>query len=240
VALLRDVAFRNPILRTISGMAFIDDFVQISCFTCVPLFTMVRFNWEAKNLGAFFFTFGVMTPLQLKVVMPQLLKKGEGFVLKLGYSCRLLAYIGFFAAGQVGSSTCFLAVICLYTLGSIALPVQISMANRQVNEYELGRLSGAFAVLDTLGRIVAPMLATMVLTSTVHGALPSFTFLACGCMLAPGVMLAFKVARMVAHPTEGVNTEHGSTVELVEEEKSMDKKGRDNSKQLPQEASLGA
>merc|ERR1712228_75211 len=61
------------------------------------------------------------------------------------------------------------------------------------NISELGRLSGAYSVLETLAKAFAPILAGGVMEATIEGSMSSFVFLTASMVLIPGAVLAFVV-----------------------------------------------
>merc|ERR1712232_700552 len=83
-------------------------------------------------------------------------------------------------------------VILLFSLSAISYPLAVGLTTREVNPEEQGRLQGAVSVLETTGKIVAPLLASHVL-------IPNFdqphqfngmVYLVAGLIVAPGVLLA--------------------------------------------------
>jgi len=203
VYLVRSTVGRTPTLKIYGVMNFLDAFASSMFFGTMALFTKYRFGWTKSNIAPFFLCFGLLVPLQLGVVLPLLLKLfGEPVVLKLGYGLSCLAFFLFFLTGLTERPELFMAVLFPFTHGFISNPTQTVMANREVEEWELGRLSGAYSILETSGKTIAPLTAALLLSNTLESALPSFVYLAAATVLFPGVVLSFRIASVLQREKE--------------------------------------
>lgn len=198
IELVRSVVGRSATLRTYGIMNFLDAFATSMFLGTMALFTKFRFGWTQANLAPFFLLFGLMMPFQLGVVLPALLKRfSQPQVLKYGYLTSCLAFFLFFLAGLTSSSVLFVLVVFPFTLGFISNPTQTVMANQEVEDWELGRLSGAYSILETTGKTVAPLIAGVVMNRTLQSVFPSFVYLVASAILFPGVVLAFRLGALV-------------------------------------------
>lgn len=195
---LVQVLRRTKPLMIYGLMNYVDAFALYMIFASMPLFTRERYDWTSRNLVVMFLIIGFGAPLQVILWTRVMVKyTGEVFVLKLGYIASFLAYFLWFIVGMQNVGFFMYFVLGFFTLGLVSNAMQTGMAVREVHRDDLGRFSGAYSVLETLGKVLAPVVAAVVLNNTIDGPLPSAVFLAASVALLPGVICAFAVARLV-------------------------------------------
>lgn len=194
--LIKKTLFRTKPLMMYGVMNLLDAFAMASILAAFPVFSEHRFDWDATQLVTFFAFVGIMAPIQFAGTLRLLLRHvSEIAVLKIGYVASATAYVLFFLVGLTTIGWLNFPVAIVVTLGLISNPTQTSLAVREVPRKDIGRLSGAYSVLETSGKLLAPAMVALVLNNTVDGPLPSLVFLVAALILSPGVIMAFTVER---------------------------------------------
>ena len=84
-------------------------------------------------------------------------------------------------------------VVVFFTCGFISGPTQLSIASRCVSKMEQGKLQGANGSLDTIGKIVGPLMAAAVFAPSARQGVPNAIFFFAAAALLPGVLVAFRL-----------------------------------------------
>merc|ERR1712176_1091753 len=87
---------------------------------------------------------------------------GEIRTLQFSFVCMSLFYILFSFLSPATSWISFV-IISLFSVSAISYPLSVGLATREVNPEEQGNLQGAVSILETTGKILAPLLASDVL-----------------------------------------------------------------------------
>merc|ERR1711912_78387 len=102
----------------------------------------------------------MISAVALSVLQPWLTQRiGEVRTLQVSFLVMAVFYMLF---SFLDDSSWLLAfvIIVLFSVSSIAYPLAVGMATREVEAAEQGRLQGAVSILETTGKIVAPLLAS--------------------------------------------------------------------------------
>jgi len=92
-------------------------------------------------------------------------------------------------------------VMPFFSFSTMAYPLAVGLATREVEPEEQGKLQGAVSVLETTGKILAPLLASEILIplfdgpGQFHGAV----YLVAGLIVAPGVWLSCQQTERVTY-----------------------------------------
>merc|ERR1711879_460617 len=83
---------------------------------------------------------------------------------------------------------------CVYlALGMISNPTQLSLCCTCVDANEQGRLQGANGSLDTIGKMLGPLLVASIFKSSAEAGHPNAIFWVVTVIMLPGVWIAFNL-----------------------------------------------
>jgi len=194
--LLKSTLLKSRSLLIFGVLNFLDAFCLHMIFAAFPLFTKKHFGWGPRNLTAFFLCIGLGVPVQVGFVLRMLLRYLSEFaILQAGYIASCLAFFLFFVVGLGSIGWLAYPIVVVLTFGLISNPIQTALAVREVPREELGRLSGAYSIMETSGKLVAPVVAASAMNATIDGEIPSAVFLISCLFIIPGIMLSFIVPR---------------------------------------------
>ncbi|MFY8093149.1 MAG: TCR/Tet family MFS transporter [Niveispirillum sp.] len=174
------------------------------------LYTTKRFGWSELDNGLSLAAVGLTTVLVQGLLIDRIVKRlGEPRTALLGIGLEATAYAGY---GAAGSSTTFAAVIPVHAMSGMSSPAIQSIVSRSVGADEQGSVQGAFASMQSLTFILAPLIgAELFETFTAEGAtiaIPGMPFYFGSAMLVlSGFVAAWAVRRAPAPKTTDPQTE---------------------------------
>lgn len=149
-------------------------------------------NKFLKMPKANFIAMGTMWALQsficLGILQPILVRKlGEIGTLTCSFVSMIIFYFLFSALTADTASWAFV-IIFLFSLGSMAYPLAVGLATRELPPEQQGALQGAISTLETTAKIIAPLVAAAVLKRTNQpGQFFGMVYFVAGCSLLPAI-----------------------------------------------------
>jgi len=120
------------------------------------LYTTRLFKWGELENGLSLAALGLATALVQGVLISRIVRRlGEARTVLLGLTIEALAYVGY---GMAGSGALFLGAIIIHALAGISSPAIQSVVTRSVGVNEQGSVQGAFASVQSLTFIFAPLI----------------------------------------------------------------------------------
>ncbi|CAG8461675.1 2457_t:CDS:2 [Rhizophagus irregularis] len=113
------------------------------------LYVTLVFKWSLVDQGYYFIILGVSRDNEEKH-----LRKYEVWILRFALFIDVLAYAGY---GLATSSSMFVVASVIASLGSVSGSVIKSLQTNLVAPSQIGQLLGALCVLDSIGRIISPV-----------------------------------------------------------------------------------
>lgn len=173
------------------------------------LYTTKRFGWSELDNGLSLAAVGLTTVLVQGMLIARIVKwLGEPKTALLGISLESTAYLGYATAG---SATAFCFFIPVHAMSGISSPAIQSIVARSVGADEQGSVQGAFASMQSLTLILAPLIgAELFARFTAEGAdisIPGMPFYFGAAMLALAGLVAAWAVRRVPHPPQGQQAE---------------------------------
>lgn len=135
-------------------------------------FTIDTFNWKPAIIGLVFSIMGFQDIISQAFIMPQLLKKlSDKQIALLGMTAELIGY-AFIATSTVASSApIFIVGIFIFGFGdSIFGPSFNGMLSKSADASEQGRIQGGSQSIQSLARIIGPILGGAIYVSLGHAA----------------------------------------------------------------------
>jgi DHA1 family tetracycline resistance protein-like MFS transporter len=133
-------------------------------------FTIDTFNWAPVLIGLMFSIMGIQDIISQGLIMPQLLKKlSDGQIARLGMISEMAGY-GFIAASTLFSSPpLFISGMFIFGFGdSIFSPSFNGMVSKSVDSNEQGRVMGGSQSIQSLARIIGPVIGGYIYVSIGH------------------------------------------------------------------------
>jgi len=196
-------------------MSLLDSLSQQLFIATIQVYPQAVFAFSVKDRTAVMVTFGMGVMVTMVIVLRPLIQRfGVQGVIKLGYVVTTTAYLSFaisFYLGQYekdneemklqhpGRRLIYLNVLYL-AFGFISNPTQLSLACTCVEVNEQGRLQGANGSLDTIGKILGPLLVALVFTPSAELGHPNAIFWIVTLIMLPGVWIAFNLNSYIPGP----------------------------------------
>ncbi|RUS48365.1 MFS transporter [Cohnella sp. AR92] len=159
----RWTAFQGP-LKNLYVLAFFVTFSLAILESTMQLYGMSRFDVTPRQVGMMFFFCGLAGALIQGGVVRRRVKKGqESFYIAAGL---VISAVGFFlllTANNWGMATVYL---CIFGIGNSLIRPCVTSLITQKTTVEQGVASGLSSSMDSLGRIVGPLLGTALLDVT--------------------------------------------------------------------------
>lgn len=182
----------SPAMVILSVMQFTDHFALHILSAGYATFTRKQYRWGTDKIGLFMVVNGLWAPVFQGVLLPLLLRRsGEVCVLRIGFTATVASFVASWLIGLTSYGDLLFASTIIAGVGFMANPVLASLASRQLPKSEMGRMFAAFALLDMVSRILAPLLSEYVMARTLGGPMPSTVFLCAAAVGMPAVVLAF-------------------------------------------------
>jgi len=237
LGLWRDVAparsFRCRDSNPMSGIAI------LGTTPALPIFGVITFL-EAFSLNMFMGTFtyyaehvldfnktslmnlalvfGFTSAVFLGVIGPWCMKMcGELRLLQFGFVLNIVFYMGL-SALDPGSAWIFFLIVPLFSAGMIKSPIITGLAAREVDPQLQGSLQGALSLLETVGKITAPLLAGEVLIPMYagEGQYHGFVYATAAFIISPGLVMAFCLEPLMTKYEVEQKSEDNTTDEKIE------------------------
>lgn len=157
-------------------------------------FTIDTFNWEPALIGLMFSIMGVQDIISQGFIMPKLLLKiSDAQISILGMVSEITGY-GFIAASALFSFyPLFIIGMFIFGFGdSIFGPSFNGMVSKSVDSSEQGRIQGGSQSIQSLARIIGPIIGGQIYVSLGHAA-PAFMGMI---LIAAAITVLYKVARV--------------------------------------------
>eukprot|EP00929_Paragymnodinium_shiwhaense_P078965 TRINITY_DN40990_c0_g1_i2.p1 TRINITY_DN40990_c0_g1~~TRINITY_DN40990_c0_g1_i2.p1 ORF type:complete len:516 (-),score=92.50 TRINITY_DN40990_c0_g1_i2:63-1610(-) len=142
---------------------------------------------------------------------------GEVRTLQISFFAMSSFYLAF---SMVTAENVWVAFIFMASLSvsTISYPLAVGLATREVNPEEQGLLQGAISVLETTGKITAPILASDVLIPMYEkdGQFHGMVYLVAGIIVMPGIFLSFRLGSLTRRTLEGTPRSSRSEVAEIE------------------------
>ncbi|PEJ59090.1 tetracycline resistance MFS efflux pump [Bacillus sp. AFS002410] len=135
-------------------------------------FSMDTFNWEPAAIGLMFSILGVQDIISQGFIMPKLLRKfSDVQITILGMVSEVLGYILFAAAAIFTFYPLFIIGMVIFSFGdSIFGPSFNGMLSKSVDSSEQGRIQGGSQSIQSLARIIGPIIGGQIYVSLGHAA----------------------------------------------------------------------
>mmetsp|Transcript_17207 Transcript_17207/g.44264 ORF Transcript_17207/g.44264 Transcript_17207/m.44264 type:complete len:524 (+) Transcript_17207:59-1630(+) len=211
--LIKVTLWQSTPLMMYAAIYFIDGFATDMVHSAFMVFVRKVFHWRATAMSLLMMVQGTCVPIILGCVLPRLLRRcGELPVLKIGALSTLAQFLAAFLIGLGGRSLShwFYVVPFLGAVSALANPVLMALSCRELPREEMGRLAGALGFVETIAKIISPLVAGEIMTHTLKGPIPSIVFLAAAGIVLPSVVLCWFVKPKAALAGEDVQTEASS------------------------------
>ncbi|WP_436513940.1 MFS transporter [Clostridium thermobutyricum] len=153
-------------------------------------FTMNTFNWAPEVIGLMFSILGIQDIISQGLIMPKLLLKlSDTQIAILGMISEVLGYI-FIAASSIFSFYPFF-IIGMFIFGfgdSIFGPSFNGILSKSVDSSEQGRIQGGSQAIQSLARIIGPIIGGQIYVSLGHSS-PAFMG---GILIAIAIAILYK------------------------------------------------
>ncbi|PEK99071.1 MFS transporter [Bacillus sp. AFS017336] len=135
-------------------------------------FSMDTFNWEPAAIGLMFSIMGVQDIISQGFIIPKLLRKfNDVQITILGMVSEVLGYILFAAAAIFTFYPLFIIGMVIFSFGdSIFGPSFNGMLSKSVDSSEQGRIQGGSQSIQSLARIIGPIIGGQIYVSLGHAA----------------------------------------------------------------------
>lgn len=231
--------YTTPFLRVFAAMAFLDQLALVLLQTILLQYCQVVFNASRGLATSLLVVFGLGQGMAYGLVLRPIVKRqGEIAALELGYC---LTCFAFFALAVISYSRVFWFMyvgIVLLALGAISNPAESALASGAVEKKEQGKLQAANSALDVLGKITGSFGVYLIFEPTARVGQPGIIWF-CACLImVPGVVLAFRLKRLLPPPRKYVadpEPQHDKVPPEVEERESdEDVPGYDEVPEVPE------
>eukprot|EP00930_Biecheleria_cincta_P100728 TRINITY_DN92346_c0_g1_i1.p1 TRINITY_DN92346_c0_g1~~TRINITY_DN92346_c0_g1_i1.p1 ORF type:complete len:291 (+),score=34.54 TRINITY_DN92346_c0_g1_i1:62-874(+) len=188
----------NPAMLTYSTLIFMSSFALNMYTSTLAYYCENVLDMDKSMVIALGGLWALEAAFSLAVVQPFLVKRyGEILTLKIAFATMGVFYVLF---SFLSERTYWIAFVImgLFSFGSISYPLAVGLATREVPPEAQGGLQGAVSILETIGKILAPLLASDILIPMYEGdgEFHGMVYFVAGCMVLPGVILAHMLFSM--------------------------------------------
>ncbi|MBC1502035.1 MFS transporter [Listeria weihenstephanensis] len=159
-------------------------------------FTIDTFNWKPALIGLVFSIMGFQDIISQAFIMPQLLKKlSDKQIAMLGMGAELIGYA--FIATSTFAASVPLFIIGFFVFGfgdSVFGPSFNGMLSKSVDASEQGRIQGGSQSIQSLARIIGPILGGAIYVSLGHAAPAVMGVI----LLAAAILVLYKAKQVSA------------------------------------------
>ncbi|MDG5497640.1 TCR/Tet family MFS transporter [Niveispirillum sp. BGYR6] len=168
------------------------------------LYTTKLFKWGELENGLSLAALGLATAVVQGALISRIVRRlGETRTALLGLTIEALAYLGY---GMAGSGALFVGAILIHALAGISSPAIQSVVTRSVGANEQGSVQGAFASVQSLTFIFAPLIGAELFGlftagESAHSLKAGIPFLfGAGCLLLAGLIAIWALRRAAPSP----------------------------------------
>ncbi|EUJ42612.1 MFS transporter [Paenilisteria rocourtiae] len=138
----------------------------------ISQFTIDTFSWKPALIGLVFSIMGFQDIISQAFIMPQLLKKlSDKQIALLGMTAELIGYAFIATSTIAASASIFIIGIFIFGFGdSIFGPSFNGMMSKSADASEQGRIQGGSQSIQSLARIIGPVLGGAIYVSLGHAA----------------------------------------------------------------------
>lgn len=159
----RWIAFQGP-LKALYVLAFFVTFSLAILESTLQLYGMDKFDVTPKQIGLMFFFCGIAGALVQGGIVRRRVKQGqEGAYIALGLVISALGFFLLLTANSWGMATVYL---CVFGIGNSLIKPCVTSLITQKTTVGQGLASGLSSSMDSLGRIVGPLLGAGLLAIT--------------------------------------------------------------------------
>lgn len=163
VRVSRWTAFQGP-LKFLYSLAFFVTFSLAILEATLQLYGMEKFGVTPLKVGYMFFFCGLIGALVQGGIVRRHVKKGqEGLYIAVGL---ILSAAGFFLLLTAGNWILASVYVCIFGIGNALLRPCVTSLITQKTTVDQGTTSGLSSSMDSLGRIVGPLLGSALLGVT--------------------------------------------------------------------------
>lgn len=196
-----------PQIWGLVALVFLANFAHYVYPSTFVLFADVSYGWKEKEAGYVLAVVGVLSVIVNAVLIGKLVKRlGERRAILFGLSCGV---VGFLIYGFADEGWIFLLGLPISALWAVAAPSTQALITRQVGPEVQGRIQGALSSLISLAGIAAPALFAGSFGYFIgpHAPirLPGIAFLIASALLACGLVVAWRYARVPAAAAAPLN-----------------------------------
>ncbi|MQP64476.1 MFS transporter [Niveispirillum sp. SYP-B3756] len=168
------------------------------------LYTTKLFKWGELENGLSLAALGLATAVVQGVLISRIVRRlGEARTVLLGLTVEALAYLGY---GMAGSGALFVGAILIHALAGISSPAIQSVVTRSVGANEQGAVQGAFASVQSVTFIFAPLIGAELYglftagesSHSLKAGIPFF--FGAGCLLLAGLIAIWALRRAAPSP----------------------------------------
>lgn len=168
------------------------------------LYTTKLFKWGELENGLSLAALGLATAVVQGMLISRIVRGlGEARTVLLGLTIEALAYVGY---GMAGTGALFVGAIIIHALAGISSPAIQSVVTRSVGADEQGSVQGAFASVQSLTFIFAPLIGADLFGLFTAGETgPSLIagipfFFGAGCLVLGGLIAIWALRRAGPSP----------------------------------------
>jgi DHA1 family tetracycline resistance protein-like MFS transporter len=168
------------------------------------LYTTKLFKWGELENGLSLAALGLATAVVQGVLISRIVRRlGEMRTALLGLAIEALAYLAY---GMAGTGALFVGAIIIHALAGISSPAIQSVVTRSVGADEQGSVQGAFASVQSLTFIFAPLIGADLFglftagenTHSLTAGIPFF--FGAGCLVLAGLIAIWALRRAAPSP----------------------------------------
>lgn len=195
-----------PQIRALATVVFLIHLAHFVYPSVFVLFADYRYAWGPQTVGHVLAVVGIFSVIvQAGLVKHAVAAWGERSALLFGLMCGV---VGFTIYGSAPTGWLFLAGIPVMAFWGFAMPATQALVTRQVSPQAQGRVQGALSSLMSVAGIAAPQFYTGIFAWSIGPHAPTHQpgapFWAAGVLLALAFAVAWRVARSVPAPAQGV------------------------------------
>lgn len=157
-------------------------------------------DMKSDTFSALVMMWTLESAICLGIVQPALIREvGEIATLQLSFLCMIVFYLLFCMLTPENGAWAFVIMI-LFSMGAITYPLAVSLATRELPPELQGSLQGAVSVLETMAKIVAPLLASDVIIPAYSkpGQFYGMVHLVAGLLLIPSFWPCHELYKLTA------------------------------------------
>jgi DHA1 family tetracycline resistance protein-like MFS transporter len=209
------VLSRYPLVAEMAVALFLLNMAQFGLHATWVLYTQERYEWTSLEVGVSLFLVGmgaavVQAGLAKRVLValgPGVLGERRGLI--LGLVVGVLAFIGY---GTATEGWMIYAIICVASLGGIAMPASQALITKSVSPMEQGAVQGSLAGIQSVANVAGPLVGTNAFSYAIRAAregapwplsAPGLSFYISAALAFLGLVVAAWATRRLVAPAPG-------------------------------------